>query len=406
MPYAANLEQLALPQAEDIVRPPRPSATAASDQGGAPLKAGAPSGDTPDADQDPDAGPVADHDRGQPRQVAEERGRRGQVRRRHRRDRDRQGDHGGRGGRRGHARQDPGAGRHRGREGQRADRAPAEEGEDAVGARRRPARSRRRKPDAKASAGAPAPAPEAGTGTRAGKRQRRPGTRRSGTAADGERIFASPLARRMARAGRPRSDPDPGQRPARPDRQGRHRGAWPAAPPRSAPAGCRGRPKTEAAKPAASQAAARRRRSRRQPSRRPEPAGVDARLLDQARHQVPRIPNSHAQGDRAPPDRGQADHPALLPDHRLRARRAPEDCAAELNGRDGGGRTSFGQRLRHQGGGAGAAQGAGGQRRLGRRRDLPVQGRRHLGRGRDPTGLITPIVRKADQGPGRRSPTR
>ena len=36
-------------------------------------------------------------------------GRRGQVRRRHRRDRDRQGDHGGRGGRRRHARQDPGA---------------------------------------------------------------------------------------------------------------------------------------------------------------------------------------------------------------------------------------------------------------------------------------------------------
>ena len=35
----------------------------------------------------------------------------------------------------------------------------------------------------------------------------------------------------------------------------------------------------------------------------------------------------HAQGDRAPPDRGQADDPALLPDARLRARRAAGACA-------------------------------------------------------------------------------
>ena len=49
----------------------------------------------------------------------------------------------------------------------------------------------------------------------------------------------------------------------------------------------------------------------------PEPAGVDARTPRPARHQVPRDPElGHAQGHRAPPDRSQADRPALLPDHR------------------------------------------------------------------------------------------
>src|SRR5829696_5938639 len=49
------------------------------------------------AHQHPDARPLSHHGEGQPCQVAEEGGRRGQVRRRHRRDRDGQGDHGGRG---------------------------------------------------------------------------------------------------------------------------------------------------------------------------------------------------------------------------------------------------------------------------------------------------------------------
>ena len=75
------------------------------------------------ADRDPHAGVVADHDRRQPCQVVEEGRRSGGPRRRHRRDRDRQGDHGGRGDRGGDARQDPGRRRHRGRGGQRADRA-------------------------------------------------------------------------------------------------------------------------------------------------------------------------------------------------------------------------------------------------------------------------------------------
>ena len=69
-----------------------------------------------------DARAVAHDGEGQPRQVGEERGRQGQGRRRDRRDRDRQGDDGGRGGRRRHARQDSGAGRHRRRRGEHADR--------------------------------------------------------------------------------------------------------------------------------------------------------------------------------------------------------------------------------------------------------------------------------------------
>ena len=71
----------------------------------------------------------------------------GQGRRRDRRDRDRQGDDGGRGGRRRHARQDPRARGHRRREGQRADRGPAGGGRDAVPARRR-RRGRRQRREA------------------------------------------------------------------------------------------------------------------------------------------------------------------------------------------------------------------------------------------------------------------
>ncbi len=65
--------------------------------------------------QHPDARAVAHHGEGQPCALAEEGRRHHQVGRRHRRDRDRQGDDGIRGDRRGHARQDRGAGRHPGR---------------------------------------------------------------------------------------------------------------------------------------------------------------------------------------------------------------------------------------------------------------------------------------------------
>ena len=54
--------------------------------------------------------------------MGEKGGREDFPRRRHRRDRDRQGDHGGRGRRRGYAGTNPGAGRHRGRRGQYPDR--------------------------------------------------------------------------------------------------------------------------------------------------------------------------------------------------------------------------------------------------------------------------------------------
>ena len=74
------------------------------------------------ANSSADARAVADHGEGQPRQMAEEGRRDDQVRRRHRRDRDRQGDDGSRGDRRGHARQDPDPRRHRRRRGQHADR--------------------------------------------------------------------------------------------------------------------------------------------------------------------------------------------------------------------------------------------------------------------------------------------
>src|SRR6185503_20550529 len=52
-------------------------------------------------DRRPDAGAVAHHGGGHARQVAREGRRQGALRRRDRRDRDRQGDHGGGGGRRG-----------------------------------------------------------------------------------------------------------------------------------------------------------------------------------------------------------------------------------------------------------------------------------------------------------------
>ena len=65
------------------------------------------------ADPGLDARAVADHGKGQPRQMGEGRRRQDQVRRHDRRDRDRQGHHGGRGDRRRHARQDSGPGRHR-----------------------------------------------------------------------------------------------------------------------------------------------------------------------------------------------------------------------------------------------------------------------------------------------------
>ena len=117
--------------------------------------------------------------------------------RRDRRDRDRQGDDGGRGGRGGPARQDPDRRRHRGRRGQHADRAAARGGRGRRGA------GQRCEAAAKAGRGDAAPQRRR-PARRAGRRRRRRRARRReevprGNGADrGGRIFASPLARRMA----------------------------------------------------------------------------------------------------------------------------------------------------------------------------------------------------------------
>ena len=108
MPYAANLEKLALPSVAEVV--------AAAKRQSVTGKISA------HADQHPHARAVAHHGKGQPRQVAQEGRRQGQGRRRDRRDRDRQGDDGIRSDRRRRAGQDRGAGRHAGRAGQSADR--------------------------------------------------------------------------------------------------------------------------------------------------------------------------------------------------------------------------------------------------------------------------------------------
>ena len=93
-----------------------------------------------------------------------------------------------------------------------------EEGEDRERSRMR--RRGRPKANGEAKAAPEAQAPDAAGGCE--RRSRRP---RPTPAADrGERIAASPLARRMAAAGRLDLAEPEGQRSARPDRQGRHRG--------------------------------------------------------------------------------------------------------------------------------------------------------------------------------------
>ena len=107
MPYAANLEKLALPSVAEVVEAVKAVCVPVS---------------ATDAHQHPHARAVAHHGEGQPRALAQEGRRQDQVGRRHRRDRDRQGDDGIRGGRRRHSRQDRGAGRHAGRRGECGDR--------------------------------------------------------------------------------------------------------------------------------------------------------------------------------------------------------------------------------------------------------------------------------------------
>ncbi len=96
MPYAKNLEALAKPSADRVVQAcnkvfvPMTSPTAAS------IRTCPDRGAIADGDQGSHGGAVADHGGGPARPVAQVRGRRGVERRRARRDRDRQGDHGAR----------------------------------------------------------------------------------------------------------------------------------------------------------------------------------------------------------------------------------------------------------------------------------------------------------------------
>ena len=156
------------------------------------------------ADRHPDAGSVSHHGEGQPRQVAEKRGRHGQVRRHHRRDRDRQGHHGGRGGGRGRPGQDPGPGRHRRRAREREDRASW------------PPRARTWRPR-RAGGGSPAAAAQSNVAAEAPRPARsRPRPRRSAPRA--ERACDRSGRARLADAGRLRRlRRDPGR-----DRDGLH----------------------------------------------------------------------------------------------------------------------------------------------------------------------------------------
>ena len=220
-----------------------------------------------------------------------------------------------------------------------------EEGEDKSALDGAGARHLRRRPTAR-------PSRHAGGQGRAGAAER--------AAAPPPAAAASPRRSRRADLGEPARAPHggagrarpaghQGHRPARPDRQGRHRGGAqggrvPAAAPEAKPAAAAGRRTRAAARPAA-----------------PPPSAaydeiplynmrkVIARRLTEAKQTIP--------------------HFYLTLDCELDALLA---MRAQLNGRDGAGLQALGQRLRHQGGGAGDAQGAGRQRVLGRRQDLPV----------------------------------
>ena len=145
--------------------------------------------------------------------MAQEGGRQGQAGRRDRRDRDRQGDHGIRGDRRGHARQDRGAGRHAGRGGQPAHRRAGgggrgregggRGGREGGGPRSRlPAAPPRHRPPANGEQRA-APQQATTAAAHAVRRHRAaricPAQQARSAGAGTNRIFSSPLARRLAK---------------------------------------------------------------------------------------------------------------------------------------------------------------------------------------------------------------
>ena len=189
----------------------------------------------------------------------------------------------------------------------------------------------------------------------------------SGGQRSGTRVFASPLARRLAKDGRHRPFPHPGQRAAWTRHRARYRGGEVAA------AGSR-----------------RRRGSRGSPGARDRafdvgPANPRALRRRQLRGRSAR---RHAPHHRAAADRLGADHSAFLPDHRLQHRQARRRARGDQRRRPQGqgrqaGLQALGQRLRHQGAGARPAAGARRQRELDRWRHAQAQAFRHRGRGRD-----------------------
>ena len=122
-------------------------------------------------------------------------------------------------------------------------------------------------------------------------------TARAGNGADHGADLREPARQADGCAGRPRPRSAPGQRAAWPDRQGGHRAG--------AAGGSAGRGAGRARGARAPRAEAPAAPPPRQPARGPAPPAA-------AYHRAAAV--QHAQGDRAPADRGQADHPALLPD--------------------------------------------------------------------------------------------
>ena len=154
------------------------------------------------ADRTQDARPLPDDGGGHARQMAGQGRRHGHVRRHPRRDRDRQGDDGVRGGRRRHDREDPGARRHRRGEG-RQRRSRCSPARARMPARRAP----RRKADGSAAPKRRSqPQPEAGNaGKRGAETPAAPPQRRAAAAAAPAAPTATasrrrPLARRLAEA--------------------------------------------------------------------------------------------------------------------------------------------------------------------------------------------------------------
>ena len=247
---------------------------------------------------------------------------------------------------------------------------------DAAPAPKPKRRSRRRTPRLKPKA-EPAPEPKARQGRGAAKAAPAPAK------ADGERIFASPLARRLAEQKRRRPVERQGHGPARPHRQG------------------------ATSRPRRPRRRRRRRRADRAPRRR-EPRQAQSPGADghRARQLRPHPAGRHAQDHRAAADRQLPRRAALPADHRLRDRRPA--------GRAGAGSTRM---LEKQGvkvsvndfvikaAAVALKARAGGQRQLHARghRHAPPRRRRHGGGDRRrPDHPDHPQGR--DQGPGRRSP--